>query len=65
MRSLPQLAPQQLRSPQKLLVRGPQSAMDVTTEAPLQRFLVRCWKPQPRRDMLRPQRSGRVMSQHA
>jgi hypothetical protein len=36
MRWLPQLAPQQLRSPQKLRVRGPQSAIEVTTEEPVQ-----------------------------
>ena len=63
MRWLPQLAPQQLRSPQKLRVRGPQSAIEVTTEEPLQRLVVRCWKPHVRRLMpVIPHRSGRVMS---
>jgi hypothetical protein len=64
-RSLAQVPPQQLCSPQKLLVRGPQSAIDVTTDAPVHRFVVRCWNPHPRLLMLRPQLPGRVMARHA
>jgi hypothetical protein len=57
--------PQQDCSPQKLLVRGPQSAMEVVTAAPLQRLVVRCRKPHPRRVRPSPHTSGRVMSKQA
>jgi len=57
--------PQQVRSPQKLLVRGPQSAMEVVTAAPLHRLVVRCRKPHPRRVRLRPHAAGLVMDKHA
>jgi hypothetical protein len=60
-----QLAPQQVRSPQKLLVRGPQSAMLVVTAAPVHRLVVRCRKPQPRRLRLTPQAAGLVMDKQA
>ena len=60
-----QVAPQQDRSPQKLLVRGPQSAMEVVTAAPLHRLVVRCRKPQPRRVRLMPQAAGLVMDKQA
>ena len=60
-----QVAPQQDRSPQKLLVRGPQSAMDVVTAAPLHRLVVRCRKPHPRRVKLKPHAAGLVMDKHA
>jgi hypothetical protein len=60
-----QVEPQQTLSPQKLLVRGPQSAIEVVTAAPLHRLVVRCRKPHPRRVRPRPHRSGRVMSKQA
>lgn len=64
-RLLPQVDPQQARSPQNERVRGPQSAMDVVTWLPLQRLVV-VWRcPHVRRARLMPHWSGRVMSQQA
>jgi hypothetical protein len=60
-----QVAPQHDRSPQKLLVRGPQSAMEVVTAAPVQRLVVRCRNPHPRRVRVRPHAAGLVMDRHA
>jgi hypothetical protein len=55
--------PQQARSPQNDRVRGPQSAIDVTTRAPLHRFVVACRNPHVRRDTpVTPQLSGRVIA---
>jgi len=64
-RLLAQDAPQHVRSPQKLLVRGPQSAIEVVTAAPLHRLVVRCRNPQPRRVKVKPQAAGLVMDRHA
>ena len=58
--------PQQARSPQNRSVCGPQSAIDVTTRAPLHRLVVECRKPQVRRVIpVTPQVSGWVMAKHA
>ena len=58
-----QVPPQQARSPQNRSVCGPQSAIEVTTRAPVHRLVVACRKPQVRRDTLvTPQRSGRVIA---
>lgn len=55
--------PQQARSPQNERVRGPQSAIDVTTRAPLHRFVVACRNPHVRRETpVTPQLSGRVIA---
>src|SRR5690606_2742207 len=64
-RLLAQVEPQQLRSPQNRSVCGPQSAIVVTTLPPPQRDVVRCRKPQVRRDRPTPHRSGRVIAQQA
>jgi len=61
-----QVPPQQARSPQNDRVRGPQSAIDVTTWEPLQRLVVACRNPQVRRATpLMPQASGRVIEKQA
>jgi hypothetical protein len=58
-----QVPPQQARSPQNDRVRGPQSAIDVTTREPLHRFVVACRNPQVRRETpVTPQLSGRVIA---
>ena len=51
--------------PQKLFVRGPQSAIVMHTVAPVHWCRTFITEPQPRRGMFSPQRSGRVMSQQA
>jgi hypothetical protein len=56
---------QQDRAPQKLLVRGPQSAIVMQTVAPVHWCRTFITEPQPRRGMFSPHRSGRVMLQHA
>ncbi|WP_344217311.1 hypothetical protein [Kribbella sancticallisti] len=57
-----QVPPQQARSPQNRSVCGPQSAIDVTTRAPLHRLVVECRNPQVRRDIaVTPHRSGLVI----
>ncbi|MEU0092146.1 hypothetical protein [Kribbella sp. NPDC006257] len=54
--------PQQARSPQNDRVRGPQSAIDVTTRAPVHRCVVACRNPHVLRDTpVIPQLSGRVI----
>jgi hypothetical protein len=60
-RLLWQVLPQQVLSPQKLLVAGPQSAMDTETEDLLHRLVTENTWPRPRSARLRPQASGRVM----
>ncbi|GHJ40730.1 hypothetical protein Sm713_63390 [Streptomyces sp. TS71-3] len=55
---------QQVASPQKLLVRGPQSETVTHTVAPEHWCLTFITEPQPRLGMLSPHRSGRVMSKH-
>ena len=57
--------PQQDLAPQKLFVRGPQSAIVMQTVAPLHWCRTFITAPQPRRGMFSPHRSGRVMSQQA
>jgi hypothetical protein len=57
--------PQQVASPQKLVVRGPQSATVTHTVAPEHWCLTFITEPQPRRGMFSPQVSGLVMSQQA
>ena len=52
-------------APQKLLVRGPQSAIVMQTEALVHWCRILITEPQPRRGMFSPHRSGRVMSQQA
>jgi hypothetical protein len=56
---------QQAVSPQKLLVRGPQSETVTQTVAPEHWWRTFITEPQPRRWMVSPHRSGRVMSKHA
>src|SRR5690242_7667811 len=64
-RLVPQLDPQQFRSPQNRCVLGPQSAIEVLTLLPLQGLVVKCTKPQPRCARPRPHRSGLVMFRQA
>lgn len=52
-------------APQKLLVRGPQSAMVMQTAAFVHWWRTLMTEPQPRLGMFSPHRSGRVMSQQA
>ena len=58
-----QVPPQQDRSPQNDRVRGPQSAIDVTTREPLHRLVVACRNPQVRRETpVTPHWSGLVIA---
>src|SRR5690606_11338335 len=58
-----QVLPQHDFAPQKLLVRGPQSAMVMQTLSPVQLCFTFIFEPQPRLGRFSPHLSGRVISQ--
>ncbi len=64
-RLLPQLEPQQVRSPHHRLVSGPQSAIVTATQPPLHGLCTKNWWPQVRRARFSPHCSGWVIARHA